>query len=89
MQMDWFKTQDKMARTRFQDKPKPYPEGSITLDTNRRGKPGRPKTIWPRTVEAELVGMGIAWDEAQKMVKDNDRWRGLAAALCSTWGQRA
>ena len=35
-----------------------------------RRKPGRPKTTWRRTIEAELKQGGFTWGEAQKIAKD-------------------
>ena len=49
-----------------------------------RRKPGRPKTTWRRTIEAELKQGGFTWGEAQKIAKDRPRWKETIAALCLT-----
>ena len=47
-------------------------------------KSGRPKTTWRRTVQAELLEMGLTWGEALKVAKDRQEWRHRVAALFPT-----
>jgi len=44
---------------------------------------GRPKTTWRRTVQSELMKMGVTWGEAERKAMDRPVWRKLAATLCS------
>jgi len=47
-----------------------------------KGKQGRPKNIWRRTITSELKEMGISWDEAQRIASDRVQWRQNVDALC-------
>jgi hypothetical protein len=60
------------------------PKTSLQWTPVGKRKPGRPKTTWRRTVEAELKEMGLTWGEASKLAKDRQEWRRRVAALFPT-----
>ena len=49
----------------------------------KRG-PGRPRTNWRSTVNKDLLGMGITWEEAEVAAHDRSEWVGLWPNA-STW----
>ena len=42
-----------------------------------KGKRGRRRTTWRRTVTSELEEIGYSWGEAKFIAKDRVRWRQL------------
>ena len=53
---------------------------SWTPDDNR--KRGGPKEIWRRTIERERKDLGFqTWNDATKVAKERDKWRGLVKGL--------
>jgi hypothetical protein len=46
-----------------------------------KGKRGRPKVTWRRTVEAEMMHLKESWNSLQKTATDRHRWRALVIAL--------
>lgn len=40
-----------------------------------------------RTVEAELLELGLSWGEAQLAANDSDRWKNIIDALCLKGGK--
>ena len=44
-------------------------------------KRGRPKHIWRRTVEGELLSMNNIWGTIEKMAKERPKWRTFVAGL--------
>ena len=46
-----------------------------------KGKSGRPKTTWPRTVEEKTKQTNHSWSTLQRLTSDRQGWRSLVAAL--------
>jgi hypothetical protein len=56
------------------------------LDWNPQGKGrrGRLKKTWKRTVEEEAGDQEKRWQEVKVLVKHKVRWKSFIKALCST-----
>ena len=70
------------------------PASNITrqaLDWNPQGKRkvGRLKQTWRRSTDAEMKAARTIWAELKRTSKNQVRWRGVVAALCSTRNQEA
>ncbi|CAG9135907.1 unnamed protein product [Plutella xylostella] len=47
-------------------------------------RPGRPRTTWRRSVEAEAASTGLGWDDLEDASQDREKWKSFLRALYAT-----
>ena len=48
-------------------------------------KRGRPKTLWRRTIEADMKNINHSWGTIQRLASDRQGWGSFVAALHVSW----